>query len=117
MLWILKPDWKILTDIKITTKFQKNHYSELPEIELNERSTTMELKGEKKHMGSGGRGRTQSSLGPHPHEADKGQEGYFSFRAALEEQGVPAPHEGPQPRVPVPVREVPLTYGCKNQWE
>ena len=30
--------------ITITTKLQKNHYSELPEMELNGRVTTMELK-------------------------------------------------------------------------
>lgn len=34
-----------------------------------------------------------------------------------EERGVLAPHQGPQPRVPVLGREVPITSGYKNQQE
>ena len=33
----------------------------------------------------------------------------------LEERGVPVPHQDPQPRVPVPGREGPITSGCENQ--
>ena len=33
-----------------------------------------------------------------------------------EEGGVPALHEVPQPRVPVPEKVVPITSDCKNQW-
>ena len=31
-----------------------------------------------------------------------------------EEQGVPAPHQAPHLRVPVPGREVPITSGSEN---
>ena len=32
-----------------------------------------------------------------------------------EELRVPAPYQAPQPRVQVPEREVPITFGCENQ--
>ena len=32
------------------------------------------------------------------------------------EEGVPAPHQGPQPRVPVLGSQVPTTSGCENHW-
>ena len=31
-----------------------------------------------------------------------------------EEGGIPAQHQTPQPRVPVPGREVPISSGCKK---
>ena len=48
-------------------------------------------------------------LVPHPHVVDKNLEG------VSEEQGVPAPHQAPQPRDPMPGRCVRITPGCKNQ--
>ena len=33
-----------------------------------------------------------------------------------EEQGVPAPHQVPQARVPMMGREVPINSCCENQW-
>ena len=32
------------------------------------------------------------------------------------EEGVPAPHQGPQLRVPVLGSQVPTTSGCENHW-
>ena len=55
----------------------------------------------------------QNGLVPHPHVVDKNQNGY------LRSKGNPeiSPHQDPQPKVPVPRREVPITSGCKNQQE
>ena len=34
----------------------------------------------------------------------------------MRNKGVPAPHQFPHPRVPVPEREFSIISGCKNQW-
>ena len=52
----------------------------------------------------------QNRLVSHPCVVDKNSRG-ISW-----EQRVPAPHQDPQPRVPVPEREIPITSGCKNWW-
>ena len=57
-----------------------------------------------------GGAQTQNGLVTHPGMVGKNLGG-ISW-----EQGVPAPHQAPQPRVPVPEREVPTTSDCKNQW-
>ena len=49
----------------------------------------------------------QNRLVPH---SDKNQDGYLRSEGSQ-------PKIRPQPRVPLPVREVTLTSGCKNQWE
>ena len=58
---------------------------------------------------------TQNRLVSYSHVVDKNSEGIS------QEQGVPAPHQDPQPRVPVPGREVPTTSGWgkkkkKKRW-
>lgn len=44
--------------------------------------------------------------------ATKNQEGHLSCR---DPQRVPAPHLAPQPRAPVPGKEVPITFCCENE--
>ena len=70
--------------------------------------TTMELKKPHPSRLAGGV-QTRKGLFPHPHVVDKNLEG------VSEEQGVPAPHQAPQPRVPGPGRLVLTTSGYKNQ--
>lgn len=38
-----------------------------------------------------------------------------AVEASPEEWDIPAPHQAPQPRVPVQRKEVPTTAGCENQ--
>ena len=45
----------------------------------------------------------------------KNQEGYLGCRGPPEVRGIPAPHQAPQPRVPVTGKEVLKTSGCENQ--
>lgn len=47
--------------------------------------------------------------------ADENQEKYLSYRGPIEEQGIPAPHRVPQPKIPVLKREVPTHFGYENQ--
>ena len=80
--------------IKITTKIQNNHHSEPSEIELNGSLTTTELK--KPHISRLIEGvHTWNGLVPHPHEVDK------NLVRISQEWEVVAPHQEPQPRVPV----------------
>ena len=51
----------------------------------------------------------QNGLIPHTRVVDKNSGGLYW------EQGVPAPYQAPQPRAPVPGREVPTTFSCKTQ--
>lgn len=55
--------------------------------------------------------------GPHPRVADKNRERDLSRRGppTPRSQGIPAPHQAPQPRVPVLEREVPITSGCETR--
>ena len=52
----------------------------------------------------------RNRLASHPCVGDENSGGIF------QEQGVPATHQAPQPRFSVPVKSVPITSGCKNQW-
>ena len=54
---------------------------------------------------------------PHPCVSGKSWEGHLTAEFPPKEQGIPDPHQAPQPRVPVPGREVPMTSGCKTQQE
>ena len=51
----------------------------------------------------------QNGLVPHPRVVDKNSGGIS------QEQGVLAPHQAPQPRVPVPGRYISTTSSCKIQ--
>ena len=100
--------------IKITTKLLKSHHSEPPEIELNGSPKTRELK--KPHQGwqegqSCDRGWSHIDMWWNKLGGVSGL-----WRSPLEERGVPAPYQGPQPRVPVPGREVPITSDSEKQW-
>ena len=57
----------------------------------------------------------QNGLVPHSHVAVNNQEGYLGSEVAPEELRLPAPNWAPQPRVPVPEREITITSGCENQ--
>ena len=61
--------------------------------------------------------KTLNGLVPHLCVEHKYGEGYVSYRGPPEEKGFPFLHQFPQPRVPVPRREVSITSGCKNQQE
>ena len=50
-----------------------------------------------------------NGLVQHRHVVDK------NLGGVSHEQGVPAPHQNPQPRVPVTGRQVLITSGCKKQ--
>lgn len=54
-------------------------------------------------------------LVPYPCVVVKNWEGYLGCRVPPEEQGIPAPHQAPQARVPVPGSEVFTNFGCENQ--
>ena len=80
--------------IKITSEISNSHHSELSEIKLNGSLTITELK--KPHPSRLVRSMdTWNRLVPHPLVVDKNLGG-ISW-----ERGVPAPHQVPEPRVPV----------------
>ena len=54
------------------------------------------------------------NLIPQPLVVDKNWEGYLGYRDPPKEQGH-SPTPGPQPRVPVQEREVPITLAVKTQ--
>ena len=76
-------------------------------MKLNGSLTTTELQKPHPSRLVGG-AQTQNRLVPHPH-VDK------NSRGTSQAWGVPAPHQEPQSRVPVPERRAPTTSGCKNQ--
>lgn len=46
------------------------------------------------------------------------QEGYINHGGSPpEEQGTLAPHQAHQPKVLVPGRRTPTTFGCETQWD
>ena len=53
--------------------------------------------------------------GPAPVWQIKSEREISAVEVSPEEPGVPAPHHGPQPRVPEPGRDVPTTSSCENQ--
>lgn len=53
---------------------------------------------------------THKRLAPHPYVTEKIKRDIWTV-----EQEIPVPSQAPQPRVPVPGREVPMTSGCENQ--
>ena len=76
--------------IKITTKIQNNHHSELQELKLNASLTTMEL--EKPHPPRlVGGAQMAYGLVPHPRVVGKHSGGISR------ERGVRAPHQAPSP--------------------
>ena len=81
----------------------------MSEIELNGSLTTTELKKLHPFRLVGGV-ETWNGLVPHPCVVDKSSGGIS------QQQGVIAPHQASQPRVPVARREFPTISGCTNQW-
>ena len=94
--------------IKITTKIWNNHHSEPLEIKLNGSLTTIELKKPHPSKLVGGV-QMQNGLVPHSHMVDT------NLGGVSPDQGIPAPQQASQHRVPVPRRQVPTTSSCKNQ--
>ena len=55
------------------------------------------------------RGGDVERVGPHPCVVDK------NLGGISQEPVDPAPHQAPQPMIPVPGKYVPIPSGCKNQ--
>ena len=90
-----------------TVAVENNHHSKLSEIKLNGSLTTMELKKPYPSRLVGGV-QMQNRPVPQPHVVDK------NLGRIYREQGVPAPHQDPWSRVPVPERLSPHNFWLQN---
>ena len=93
-----------------TSESQLRYRTTIAQNQQKSSLTAMELK--KPHpSGLVGGTKMWNGLVPHLQEVDKNPGG-ISW-----EQGVPAPHQSPQPRVAAPGTQLPTTSGCKNKWD
>ena len=110
------------TTAKIMTKLQNNYHPELSETELGGSPTTKELKKSHSSRGLGGGEtwiRTEMWGDVETWKHEKGDpipvcDGQ-KLGEIYQDQGIPAPNQTTQPRVPALGRWVPISSGCNNQ--